>query len=265
MTNNRIDARFAQCKASGKKALIPFITAGDGGYACTEQAVMEMVNEGADLIELGIPFSDPIAEGPVIQHASERALKQGATMAQAFDLVDRLRKQTDIPLLFMMYLNTIFCYGTDKFFATCQEHGIDGVIVPDIPYEEKDEIQGSADKYNIHNISLVTPASEDRIQKIASEATGFLYCVSSNGVTGVRQKYTTNFSEFFDKIYKYAKVPCAIGFGISGPEAAKEMSQYCDGVIIGSAVVRMVEQYGPEKAPKEIGKFIKSVREALDA
>ncbi len=265
MTNNRIDAALAQCKAAGKKALIPFITSGDGGYLCTEQAVLKMVESGADLIELGVPFSDPIAEGPVIQRASERALQGGTTLKGIFEMVKRLREKTNVPLLLMMYLNTIFRFGTDRFFATCQECGIDGVIVPDIPFEEKDEIQGSADKYHVHNISLVTPASEDRIQMIASEATGFLYCVSSNGVTGVRQNFNTEFDAFFEKIYKYAKVPCAVGFGISGPEAAKTMSGYCDGVIVGSAIVKLVEQYGGEKAPEKIGVFVKSLREALDA
>lgn len=264
MTKNRIDAKLEQCKAEGRKALITFITSGDGDYACTEEAVLEMVNNGADLIELGVPFSDPIAEGPVIQRASERALQGGTTLAGIFDMVRRLRQKTDIPLLLMMYLNTIFRFGTDRFFSLCKECGIDGVIVPDIPFEEKDEIQGSADQYGVHNISLVTPASEDRIQMIASEATGFLYCVSSNGVTGVRSEFETNFAPFFEKIHKYAKVPCAVGFGISGPEAAKQMSQYCDGVIVGSAIVRLVEQYGSTDAPAQIGAFVKSLREGLD-
>lgn len=264
MTNNRIDSVLAQCKQMSKKALIPFITAGDGGYACTETAVLEMARNGADLIELGVPFSDPIAEGPTIQRASERALQSGTTLQGIFGLVRRLREKTNIPLLLMMYLNTIFCYGTDRFFAMCQECGIDGVIVPDIPYEEKDEIQGSADRYGIHNISLVTPASRERIQMIASDATGFLYCVSSNGVTGVRSGFATDFSAFFAEIYRYAKVPCAVGFGISGPETAKAMSAYCDGVIVGSAVVRLVEQYGGEAAPAAIGDFIHSIRKALD-
>lgn len=264
MTKNKIDARLEQCKAEGRKALITFITAGDGGYDCTEKAVLEMAKNGADLIELGVPFSDPIAEGPVIQCASERSLRNGTTLVGIFDLVRRLRKETDVPLLLMMYLNTIFRFGTERFFALCEECGIDGVIVPDIPFEEKDEIQGSADAHNVHNISFVTPASENRIQMIASEATGFLYCVSSNGVTGVRSQFQTDFAPFFEKIHKYAKVPCAVGFGISGPEAAREMSQYCDGVIVGSAVVRLVEQYGSD-APKEIGAFTKSLRDALDA
>ncbi len=263
MTKNRIDLKFEQCKNEGRKALIPFITAGDGGYTCTEDAVLQMVENGADLIELGVPFSDPIAEGPTIQRASERALQCGTTLKGIFEMVCRLRQKTDVPLLLMMYLNTIFCYGTDCFFEKCQACGIDGVIVPDIPYEEKDELQVSADRYGVHNISLVTPASEKRIKMIASDATGFLYCVSSNGVTGVRSKFDTDFSDFFADIYRYAKIPCAVGFGISGPEAAKKMSAYCDGVIIGSAVVRLVEQYG-ELAPNEIGTFIKSIREALD-
>ncbi len=264
MTKNRIDARLEQCKADGRKALITFITSGDGGYETTEKAVLEMERAGADIIELGVPFSDPIAEGPVIQCASERALKNGTTLAGIFDMVRRLRTQTDMPLLLMMYLNTIYRFGTERFFGLCQACGIDGVIVPDMPYEEKDEIQGFADKYGVHNISLVTPASEDRIQMIAEEATGFLYCVSSNGVTGVRSEFSTDFNAFFDPIHKYAKIPCAVGFGISGPEAAKQMSQYCNGVIVGSAVVRLVEQYGKE-APEKIGAFVKSLRDALDA
>ncbi len=263
MTTNRIDTAFDECKKAGKKALIPFITAGDGGMECTEKSVLEMIENGADLIEIGVPFSDPIAEGPVIQRASERSLKNGTTLLSIFGLVERLRKQTQVPLLLMMYLNTIFCYGTDRFFKKCQQVGIDGVIVPDIPFEEKDEIQPAADKYGIYNISLVTPASEDRIAMIASAATGFLYCVSSNGVTGIRNEFKTEFNSFFEKIYRYAKVPCAVGFGISGPEAAKKMSTYCDGVIVGSAVVRIVEEYGAE-APVYVGKFIASLRAGID-
>lgn len=263
MTENRIDKKLAELKANGKKALITFITAGDGGYETTEKAVLEMEQNGADLIELGVPFSDPIAEGPVIQCASERALKTGTTLAGILEMVKRLRTKTDMPLLLMMYLNTIFRFGTEKFFALCKETGIDGVIVPDMPYEEKDEIQGAADKYGVHNISLVTPASEDRIQMIAKDASGFLYCVSSNGVTGVRSEFKTNFQPFFDKINKYAKIPTAVGFGISGAEAAKNMSQYADGVIVGSAIVNIVADYGTD-APEKIGAFVKSLRDGLD-
>lgn len=263
MTNNRIDQKLEECKIKNRKALITFITSGDSGYETTEKAVLEMAKNGSDMIELGVPFSDPIAEGPIIQAASERSLKKGTTLVGIFEMVERLRKKTDIPLLLMMYLNTIYRFGTERFFKLCHEHGIDGVIVPDLPYEEKDEIQESADRYNIHNISLVTPASEDRIQMIAHQATGFLYCVSSNGVTGVRSEYSTDFDAFFAPINKYSKVPCAIGFGISGPESAKKMSKYCDGVIVGSAIVRIVEQFGKE-SPEKIGEFVKSLRNSFD-
>lgn len=263
MAKNRIDKKFEELKFENRKTLITFITAGDGGYELTEKAVLNMAESGADLIELGVPFSDPIAEGPVIQKASERALKNGTTLEGIFKMVERLRKKTQVPLLLMMYLNTIFVYGTERFFAQCKETGIDGVIVPDMPFEEKDEIQGAADKYGIHNISLVTPASEGRIQMISADATGFLYCVSSNGVTGMRSKFDTDFSSFFAPIHKYAKLPCAVGFGISSPESAKNMSQYCDGVIIGSAIVHLVEEY-KENAVTEIEKFVTSIRTALD-
>ncbi len=263
MTENRIDKKLKECSENNRKALITFITSGDNGYETTEKAVLEMVKNGADLIELGVPFSDPIAEGPVIQSASERSLKSGTTLVGIFDMVRRLREKTDMPLLLMMYLNTIYRFGTERFFGLCQECGIDGVIVPDMPYEEKDEIQSYADKYGIHNISLVTPASENRIQMIAEEATGFLYCVSTNGVTGVRNEYSTDFDAFFKPIKKYAKVPCAVGFGISGPESAKKMSRYCDGVIVGSAIVRIVEQYGTN-SPEKIGEFVKQLRNGLD-
>ena len=265
MTKNRIDTKLEQVKAAGKKALIPFVTAGDGGYDLTEQIVLKLAENGAELIELGVPFSDTIAEGPVIQRASERALSGGTTLAGIFELVKKLRKKlNDTPLLLMMYLNTIYRYGTERFFAQCKETGIDGVIVPDLPYEEKDEIQGTADAYGIHNISLVTPASEGRIQMIAADATGFLYCVSSNGVTGVRTSFETDFRAFFDAIYQAAKVPCCVGFGISSPEAAKQMSQYCDGVIVGSAIVKLVEKYGAQAA-EPVGSFLASLRQALDA
>ena len=260
----KIRETFENRKKNGQKALVTYIVSGDYGYETTKENIRAMVKAGADVIEIGIPFSDPIAEGVVIQEASQHSLAGGTTLKGIFQMVKELREEIkETPFVMMMYLNTIYRFGTERFFDLCNECGIQGVIVPDMPYEEKDEIQGSADAHNVHNISLVTPASEDRIQMIASEATGFLYCVSSNGVTGVRSQFQTDFAPFFEKIHKYAKVPCAVGFGISGPEAAREMSQYCDGVIVGSAVVRLVEQYGSD-APKEIGAFTKSLRDALD-
>ena len=261
----KIRETFENRKKNGQKALVTYIVSGDYGYETTKENIRAMVKAGADVIEIGIPFSDPIAEGVVIQEASQHSLAGGTTLKGIFQMVKELREEIkETPFVMMMYLNTIYRFGTERFFDLCNECGIQGVIVPDMPYEEKDEIQGSADAHNVHNISLVTPASENRIQMIASEATGFLYCVSSNGVTGVRSQFQTDFAPFFEKIHKYAKVPCAVGFGISGPEAAREMSQYCDGVIVGSAVVRLVEQYGSD-APMEIGAFTKSLRDALDA
>lgn len=260
---NRIDLKLKKLKEHNKKALITFITSGDGGYETTENAVYEMVRAGADIIELGVPFSDPIAEGPVIQNASERSLANGTTLVGIFEMVNKIRKNTEIPLLLMMYLNTIFRFGTEKFFDLCKQNGIDGVIVPDLPFEEKDEIQDMADKYGIISISLVAPTSEERIEKIASNASGFLYCVSSTGVTGMRNEFTTNFDDFFKKIKTYSKIPCALGFGISTPEQVKDIKQYCDGVIVGSAIVKQVEKYG-ENSPKKIYEFVSSLRNALD-
>lgn len=260
---NRIDEKLARLKEENKKALITFVTAGDPNIAQTERLVLEMFEAGADIVELGVPFSDPIAEGKIIQNASKRALEAGTTLTDIFNLVERLRKKTDAPLLLMMYLNTIFKFGTEKFFNLCKEKGIDGVIVPDMPFEERDEIQETAEKYGIHSINLVAPTSKDRIEMIAKESKGFLYCVSSTGVTGTRSEFSTNFEDFFGIIKKYATCPCAVGFGISSPEQAREMSQYCDGVIVGSAIVKIVEEK-VEDASSFVYDFVKSLRVALD-
>lgn len=260
---NRIDERLAKLKSENKKALITYVSCGDGGYETTENAVLKMLENGADIIELGVPFSDPIAEGPVIQAASERALSAGTTLKGIFEMVRRLRKKTDAPLIMMMYINSIFRFGKEKFFSLCAETGIDGVIVPDMPFEEKDEIAEYAEKYNVINISLVTPVSRERIGKIAKEAKGFVYCVSSTGVTGMRSGFSTDFNEFIGEIRKYTDVPCAIGFGISGPEQAEKLSQYCDGIIVGSAVVNTIAQ-NPDDGGETVGRFTKSLRDALD-
>lgn len=252
MAENRIDRVGTALQQAGKKALIPLMTAGLGGYALTEELVLKMEAAGADMVILGVPFSDPIAEGAVIQHASERSLQQGTTLAGILKMVTRLRQKTEMPLVLMMYLNTIFCYGTDRFFRTCQEIGIDGVIVPDMPFEEKDEIQADADRYGIHNISLVTPSSAGRIQMIAADATGFLYCVCTNGAT-----------EFLAPARQYAAVPCIVGAEISDAETAKVMCQHCDGVVIDNAIVRLTEQY-QEDAPKQVFAFVQTIRAALD-
>ena len=259
---NRIEKCFSDLKEKNEKALITFITAGDPDLETTEKAVFEMFDNGADIIELGVPFSDPVAEGVTIQKSSLRSLKNGTNLTKIFETVKRIREKTEKPLILMMYINTIFVYGTDRFFADCKQYGIDGVIVPDMPFEERDEVQEFAEKYGVLNINLVAPTSRNRIEKIASESKGFLYCVSSTGVTGVRSGYTTDFDDFFGTIRKYAKCPCAVGFGISGPEQAKKMSGYCDGVIVGSAIVRIFEEKGSE-ASKAAGEFVKSLKDAL--
>ena len=259
---NRIEKCFSDLKKRKEKALITFITAGDPDLEATERVVFEMFDNGADIIELGVPFSDPVAEGVTIQKSSLRSLKNGTNLTKIFETVKRIREKTEKPLILMMYINTIFVYGTDRFFADCKQYGIDGVIVPDMPFEERDEVQEPAEKYGVLNINLVAPTSRNRIEKIATESKGFLYCVSSTGVTGVRSGYTTDFDDFFGTIRKYAKCPCAVGFGISGPEQAKKMSGYCDGVIVGSAIVRIFEEKGAD-APKAAGEFVKSLKEAI--
>ncbi len=236
---NRIERAF-----SSGKAFIPFITAGDPSLAMTEELVLSMAAAGADLIELGIPFSDPIAEGEVIQRADERALSAGTTTDRIFDMVERLRRKCDVPLAFMTYVNPVFTYGTERFMQRCHAAGIDALIVPDLPFEEKDEILDDCQRYGVTLISLIAPTSRDRIRMIGGEAQGFVYCVSSMGVTGVRAEIGSQVGEMVRMVKEVRDIPCAIGFGVSTPEQARELAGVADGVIVGSAIVRIVEQYG---------------------
>ena len=254
---NRIQNAFKD-----KKAFIGFLTAGDPTYEASYNNIMAMIKAGADLIEIGIPFSDPIAEGPLIQEADVRALNSGMTTDKAFELAARIRSQTDIPLVFMTYLNPVFKYGFDRFFGKCAEIGVDGLICPDMPFEEKTEADEIAKKHGISIISMIAPTSEARIKAIAESAEGFLYIVSSLGVTGVRSEIKTDLASIMDSVKKYAHVPAAIGFGISTPEQAEKMSRLADGVIVGSGIVRLVEKYG-ENASDEIYKYVKSLTEAV--
>lgn len=260
---NRIDACFEKLRAENKKALVTFLTAGDPDMETSEKNIMAMIDNGADIVEIGVPFSDPIAEGATIQKASKRSLDNGTNLDKIFGLVRNLRKQTDKPLLLMMYLNTLYKFGVEKFFSLCKECEIDGVIVPDMPFEERDEIRSEADKYGIYSIYLAAPTSHERIKMIASEAKGFLYIVSSLGVTGTRKEISTDFNYLLEPIRGGNYCPCCIGFGISDGAQAKAMASYCDGAIMGSAVVKIVEQYGKD-APKYVGEFIKSVRQGMD-
>lgn len=245
-----------------KKAFIPFITAGDPSLEITEQLVIKMAEAGADLIEIGIPFSDPIAEGPVIQAADYRALSAGTTTDKIFDMVKNIRKSCNIPIAFMTYANPIFTYGTDKFMKNCQEALVDAVIVPDIPYEEKEELMPFCSKYNVTFISMIAPTSNDRIRRIAADAEGFIYCVSSMGVTGVRTEFGNNIEEMIKLAKEVKDIPCAIGFGISTPEQAAAMSKISDGVIVGSAIVKIIAKYGVECVPY-VEDYVKSMVEAI--
>lgn len=244
------------------KAFIPFITYGDPDLETTAKIVREAVANGADLIELGIPFSDPTAEGPVIQGANIRALKGGVTTDKVFDLVRELRKDVTVPMVFMTYSNVVFSYGADKFISTCKEIGINGLILPDLPYEEKEEFLPLCRKYGVDLISLIAPTSENRIAMIAKEADGFIYLVSSLGVTGTRSEINTDLKSIVDVIRQNSSVPCAIGFGISTPEQAKKMADIADGAIVGSAIIKIIEQYGKD-APKYVGEYVKSMKDAI--
>ena len=254
-------SKLAKAFQNGK-AFIPFITCGDPDLETTAAAVRAMAQNGADLIELGIPFSDPTAEGPVIQAANIRALSGGVDTDKIFDLVRELRKDVTVPMVFMTYANVVFSYGADKFISICREIGIDGLILPDIPFEEKEEFSAICHRYDVALISLIAPTSENRIGMIAGEAEGFIYLVSSLGVTGVRSEITTDLGAIVKVIRQSTDIPCAIGFGISTPEQAKQMAGIADGAIVGSAIVRLLAQYGKE-APSHIGEYVRKMKEAV--
>lgn len=244
------------------KAFIGFVTAGDPDLETSEKIMLKMAEAGCDLIEIGIPFSDPIAEGPVIQEANLRSLSQGTTTDKVFELTERVSKQIDIPLVYMTYLNVLFKYGYDNFLEKAVKSGISGVIIPDLPFEEKQELQSVAEKYGIDVISLIAPTSENRIKMIASDAKGFVYAVSSLGVTGTRSEITTDLDAIAKHIKDVTDVPVAIGFGINTPEQAKKYADIADGVIVGSAIVKIIAKYG-KNAPDEVYKYVKEMKDAI--
>ena len=245
-----------------EKAFIAFVTGGDPNIEVTEKLIPKMAEAGADLIEIGIPFSDPIAEGPVIQDADERALAAETTTDSLFEMVKRVRACVDIPLVFMTYINPVYTYGKEKFFKNCAESGIDGVIVPDVPFEEKEELADVCRKYDVALISMIAPTSKERIAMIAKEAEGFLYCVSSLGVTGVRDAITTDISGMIKEVRKVTDVPCAVGFGIATPEQAKNMAAISDGAIVGSAIVKLVAKYG-ENCIEPVTEYVASMKKGV--
>ena len=242
-------SRIADAFARGK-AFIPFITCGDPDLETTAAAVRAMAEAGADVIELGIPFSDPTVEGPVIQAANARALQAGTTTDRIFDLVRDLRRDVRVPLVFMTYANVVFSYGTERFLAICRDIGMDGLILPDVPFEEKEEFAPLYRQYGLDFISLIAPTSEHRIAMIAREASGFVYVVSSLGVTGMRSSITTDIGAMV-KLVRAANpaIPCAVGFGISTPEQAARMAALSDGAIVGSAIVNLMAKHGRDAVP----------------
>ncbi len=245
-----------------KKAFIPFVTAGDPDLETTEKIILSMQENGADLIEIGIPFSDPVAEGIVIQKADERALAAGTTTDKIFDMVGRIREEMHIPMVFMTYVNVIFVYGIEAFARRSQELGMAGVIVPDVPFEEKEELERVFNEYGLDVISLIAPTSANRIQAIAAEAKGFVYCVSSLGVTGVRETMNQGVADMVREVKKVSDIPCAVGFGISTPEQARDMAGVSNGVIVGSAIMKIVAEYGRE-CVGPVGDYVRRMKQAV--
>lgn len=244
------------------KAFIPFITCGDPSLDVTEELVLAMEQAGADLIELGIPFSDPTAEGPVIQAANVRALSGGVTTDKIFAMVERIRQKSQVPMVFMTYANVVFSYGTERFVKRAAELGMDGIILPDVPYEEKEEFASVCRQYGLALISMAAPASHQRIAKIAASAEGFLYCVSSPGVTGACTEFGTDPGEIVKLAHRNGSVPCAVCFDISTPEQAKKMAGIADGVIADSAIVKLCAKYGTDCVPY-VAEYVKEMKAAV--
>ncbi|MGE5628040.1 MAG: tryptophan synthase subunit alpha [Solirubrobacterales bacterium] len=261
---NRIDSKFKLLREENKKALIPFITAGDPNLETTVELVLGMEKAGADIIEIGIPYSDPMADGVIIQQSSTRALKNGAKIPRIMEAVKAVRSKSQVPLIYLVYYNSVFKYGMEKFLKECSEAGVDGVIIPDLPIEEREEITQIGDKYGICLIPLVAPTSKERIKKITENGKGFVYCVSTNGVTGVRQEIGTDIKSYMDIVSGYTDMPKALGFGISNAEMVSKYKDYCDGIIVGSAVIKKIsEAKNNSEAIENTVNFISELKGAL--
>ncbi|MCL2071562.1 MAG: tryptophan synthase subunit alpha [Oscillospiraceae bacterium] len=256
-------SRIVNTFKKDEKAFIGFLVAGDPGIDKTAEFILEMEAAGVGIVEIGIPFSDPVAEGAVIQAANIRALDNCTTVHDVFRLVDKVREKSEIPLVLLTYLNPVFYYGYEEFFAKCEAVGIDGIIIPDLPFEECREIADVAEKYGVDLISLIAPTSEERIKMIAENAKGFLYFVSSLGTTGVRGEIVTDVKPVIDSVRQVSDIPVAIGFGISRAEQAKDMSEYADGIIVGSAIVAIIERHG-EDAGKYVHEYVKNIKKAMN-
>lgn len=261
---NRINLKFKDLRENNEKALITFITAGDPDIETTIALVLEMEKAGADIIELGIPYSDPVADGEVIQASSQRALNNGIKIKDIMEAVKAIRTQSQVPLVYLVYYNCIFKYGIERFIKHCNEAGIDGLIIPDLPLEERGEIIEFADENNVYIIPMVAPTSEERIKGILNNGKGFVYCVSTNGVTGTRDKVSTDLNSYMNFIREYSKIPRAIGFGVSNAEMARDFSKFAEGVIVGSAIIkRIAAASNKEEAVEGAVAFVKELKEAL--
>ncbi|WP_026881627.1 tryptophan synthase subunit alpha [Clostridium akagii] len=261
---NRIDLKFRKLREKNETAMISFVTAGDPDFETTAKLVYAMEEGGADIIELGVPYSDPIADGATIQKSSARALKNGTTIAKIMDAVKNIRKNTEVPLVFLVYYNSVFKYGMERFIAQCNEVGVDGIIIPDLPIEERKDILSITKRYEVALIPLIAPTSKERIKKIVENASGFIYCVSTNGVTGTRTEINTDMKVYMDTVSKFTDIPKAIGFGISSAKMAKELRTYCDGIIIGSAIVKKVDATeDKEEMLRNVKNFVNEVKEVL--
>ncbi|MBW1606294.1 tryptophan synthase subunit alpha [Lactobacillus sp. Sy-1] len=248
---------------TGRHKLVGFVTANDPDMATTVNNVVALAEGGADVVEIGVPFSDPIADGPVIQRADLRALRDfDLPMKAIFDAVAEIRTKTAVPLVFLTYLNIVLQYGYDEFCRDCKKYGVDGLIIPDLPYEEKGELTPYTTKYEIDLVPLITLNSGDRIKPIAKDASGFVYLVSSLGVTGERDHFSDQLSSIVKQIKADTTVPVAIGFGVHEPEQARQLAEFADGVIIGSAFVKIVEKYKTD-APKYLKQFANEVKSAM--
>lgn len=262
---NRIDAKFKELKDNGKKAMIPFITAGDPDIETTSEIVFALEDAGADIIEIGIPYSDPLADGPVIQSSSARALEKGIKIKVIMDMVKTIRTKTNVPLIYLVYYSCIYKYGVSRFLSDCKSSGIDGLIIPDLPIEEREDINEEAEAYDIALIPLVAPTSKERIKKIVKNARGFIYCVSVRGVTGARSEINTDIKAYMNLISEYTNMPLALGFGINGPEAARKYKPFCDGIIVGSAIVNYISKgKDTEEMKLHAKEFVSSICNAIN-
>ncbi len=255
---NRIDRVFMDLRNIGQKALIAYITAGYPDIDATVELVHAISEAGADIVEIGIPYSDPLADGPVLQRAASKALEKGLRVCDVFDAVRRIRKRSDIALVFLVYFNTVFRYGVESFIKDSKDAGIDGFIIPDLPLEERNEASGVIRRYGLHHIPMVAPTSHERIKEIVKEAGGFVYCVSTTGVTGERDSIDTDISAYMEEVKRFTDLPRAIGFGISSPEMAGSLKHHCEGVIVGSAIARLVDEL------YSVRDFVKSIKKALE-